>query len=154
MPGGMVRLKHAYIIQCNEVVKDSTGHIVELRCSYIPESKSGSDTSGIHVKGTLHWVSAQHAVAAEIRLYDRLFTIETPGQQDDDFTNYINPDSLQVITGALLEPNMKDVVAGQKFQFIRKGYFCVDKDSTPDKPVFNQTVGLKDSWAKEQRKSD
>lgn len=153
-PGGMVRLKHAYIVRCDEVLKDADGNISALKCSYIPESKSGADTSGIHVKGTLHWVAAQHALTAEIRIYDRLFNAEQPGKQEGDLTQYVNPDSLQIITNALLEPSLKNAETGQKFQFIRKGYFCVDKDSTTEKPVFNQTVGLKDSWAKEQKKTE
>jgi len=151
-PGQMVRLKSAYIIKCNEVVKDADGKITEVHCSYIPESKSGSDTSGINVKGTLHWVSIPHAVTAEIRLYDRLFKEEDPGSAEGDFKDHINPDSLQVIQAAFAEPSLKSAGFADRFQFIRKGYFCLDKDSS-GRLVFNRTVGLKDSWGKEQRKN-
>ncbi len=151
-PGGMVRLKHAYIIKCEEVVKDATGEIVELRCTYVPESKSGSDTSGINVKGTLHWVSALHATASEVRLYDRLFTIEDLAADERDFKELINPDSLQVIAKAYVEPSLQQAAVGSRFQFIRKGYFNLDTDSTPEKLIFNRTVTLKDTWAKMQEK--
>lgn len=151
-PGGMVRLKHAYIIKCEEVVKDANGEITELRCTYIPESKSGSDTSGINVKGTLHWVSVPHAVAAEVRLYDRLFTVEDLAADERDFKELINPDSLQVIANAYVEPSLKQATPGSPFQFIRKGYFTPDTDSTAAKLVFNRTVTLKDGWAKMQEK--
>jgi glutaminyl-tRNA synthetase len=151
-PGQMVRLKSAYIIQCNEVIKDAAGNITELHCTYIPESKSGSDTSGINVKGTLHWVSVAHAVKAEIRLYDRLFTVEDVASAEGDFKEHINTHSLQVIENAYAEPALAADKADDRYQFIRKGYFCVDKDSTPDKMVFNRTVTLKDTWAKEAKK--
>ncbi len=151
-PGQMVRLKSAYIIQCNEVIKDAAGNITELHCTYIPESKSGSDTSGINVKGTLHWVSVAHAVKAEIRLYDRLFTVEDVASAEGDFKEHINTHSLQVIENAYAEPALATDKADDRYQFIRKGYFCVDKDSTPDKMVFNRTVTLKDTWAKEVKK--
>ena len=151
-PGQMVRLKSAYIIQCNEVIKDADGNIIELHCTYIPESKSGSDTSGINVKGTLHWVSVAHAVKAEIRLYDRLFTVEDVANAEGDFKAHINPQSLQVIENAYAEPALATDQADDRYQFIRKGYFCVDKDSTRDKMVFNRTVTLKDTWAKEAKK--
>ncbi len=151
-PGSMVRLKSAYIIQCNEVIKDAEGNIVELKCTYLPESKSGNDTSGIHVKGTLHWVSAAHAVKIEVRLYDRLFKVEDPSNEEGDFKEYINPDSLQVIPNAYAEPALKDAKFEDRYQFLRKGYFCLDKDSTTDKLIFNRTVTLKDAWAKEQKK--
>lgn len=152
-PGQMVRLKSAYIIRCDEVVKDATGNITELHCSYIPESKSGADTSGINVKGTLHWVSAKHAVHAEVRLYDRLFKVEDVGNADGDFKDHINTDSLEVIAHAYAEPALASDTADDRYQFLRKGYFCLDKDSTPEKLVFNRTVTLKDTWAKEQKKS-
>lgn len=145
-PGQMVRLKSAYIIRCDEVIKDADGNITELRCSYIPESKSGADTSGIHVKGTLHWVSVKHAVTAELRLYDRLFRVEDPSSEEGDFKDYINPDSLQVVKAAYMEPSMRNAVFGDAYQFIRKGYFVLDKDSSTSGMVFNRTVGLKDGW--------
>ncbi len=152
-PGQMVRLKSAYIIRCDEVVKDADGNITELHCSYIPESKSGSDTSGINVKGTLHWVSARHAVHAEVRLYDRLFKVEDVGNAEGDFKDHINTDSLEIIPNAFAEPALAMDSAEDRYQFLRKGYFCLDKDSTPEKLVFNRTVTLKDTWAKEQKKS-
>lgn len=151
-PGQMVRLKSAYIIKCEEVVKDAEGHVTEVRCTYIPESKSGSDTSGINVKGTLHWVSVRHAITAEVRLYDRLFKVEDPTDEEGDFKEYLNSDSLQVLSTVYAEPSMKDAVAGDRYQFIRKGYFVLDKDSSSAQLVFNKTVGLKDAWAKEVKK--
>jgi glutaminyl-tRNA synthetase len=152
-PGGMVRLKGAYIVRCDEVVKDAAGEITEIRCTYLPESRSGNDTSGLVVKGTIHWVSAAQAVPAEVRLYDRLFSVENPAAVEDrDFTELLNPDSLVVVQRAMVEPSLSAALAGSPFQFLRKGYFCVDPDSRPEKLVFNQTVGLKDAWAKEQHK--
>lgn len=151
-PGQMVRLKSAYIIRCDEVIKDADGNITALHCSYIPESKSGSDTSGINVKGTLHWVSARHAVKAEVRLYDRLFKVEDVGNAEGDFKDHINTDSLEVISNAYAEPALAADSTESRYQFLRKGYFCLDKDSTPDKLVFNRTVTLKDTWAKEVKK--
>ncbi|MEI8073520.1 MAG: glutamine--tRNA ligase/YqeY domain fusion protein [Bacteroidota bacterium] len=152
-PGQMVRLKSAYIIQCDEVIKDGDGNIKELHCSYIPESKSGSDTSGISVKGTLHWVSVATAIKAEIRLYDRLFKVEDVANAEGDFKDYINPDSLQIIANAFAEPALKTDDPSIGFQFIRKGYFVIDRDSTNDQLVFNRTVSLKDGWAKEVKKA-
>lgn len=151
-PGQMVRLKSAYIIQCNEVIKDAEGNITEVHCTYIPESKSGNDTSGIHVKGTLHWVSIAHAVTAEVRMYDRLFTVENVAEAEGDFKSYINPQSLQVIEKVYAEPALKNTTFEDRHQFIRKGYFCLDAVSSPDKLVFNRTVTLKDTWAKEVKK--
>ncbi|MFY7825742.1 MAG: glutamine--tRNA ligase/YqeY domain fusion protein [Flectobacillus sp.] len=151
-PGLMVRLKGAYIVKCEEFVKDEFGNITEIHCTYIPESRSGSDTSGIHVKGTIHWVSAQHAVPAEVRVYDRLLILEDASQVGDDFKKFINPDSLTVLENVLVEPSLKEAELGKNYQFIRKGYFCLDKDSSEDKLVFNRTVGLKDAWAKEKNK--
>lgn len=151
-PGQMVRLKSAYIIKCEEVVKDAAGNITEVKCTYIPESKSGSDTSGINVKGTLHWVSVAHAVTAEVRLYDRLFKVEDPANDEGDFKDHINKDSLTVIANAYVEPALLKDKADDRYQFIRKGYFILDKDSTPGKLVFNRTVTLKDTWAKEVKK--
>ncbi|WP_298358535.1 glutamine--tRNA ligase/YqeY domain fusion protein [Runella sp.] len=146
-PGQMVRLKSAYIIRCDEVVKDEEGKVTSLLCSYIENSKSGNDTSGINVKGTLHWVSAAQALPVEIRQHDRLFKVEDVAAAEGDFKDHINPDSLQVITG-YAEPVLKEADVGEKFQFMRKGYFCLDADSTPEKLVFNRTVGLKDTWGK------
>lgn len=151
-PGQMVRLKSAYIIKCDDFVKDANGHVTELHCSYIPESKSGSDISGIHVKGTLHWVSAAHAIPAEVRLYDRLFNVEDVAGAEGDFKEYINTDSLAVVPHAYAEPALLHDSTGIGYQFLRKGYFCADKDNTPQKLVFNRTVGLKDTWAKEVKK--
>jgi glutaminyl-tRNA synthetase len=150
-PGQMVRLKSAYIIRCENVVKDSAGKITELYCTYIPESRSGSDTSGIQVKGTIHWVSTQHAMPVEVRLYDRLFKVEDLGQADGDFKDYINPDSLQVST-AYAEQALAGAQLSEPYQFLRKGYFVLDPDSTKNKLVFNRTVALRDMWAKEVRK--
>jgi len=151
-PGQLVRLKSAYIIKCEEVVKDAAGNITEVHCSYIPESKSGEDTSGIHVKGTLHWVSVRHAVKATVRLYDRLFRVEDPTDEAGDFKEYLNPDSLQELPVVYAEPSMKQAVLPERYQFIRKGYFVLDRDSDNDNLVFNKTVGLKDAWAKEVKK--
>jgi glutaminyl-tRNA synthetase len=151
-PGLMVRLKNAYIVKCDDFLKDENGRILEIHCSYIPESKSGADTSGIHVKGTIHWVSVKHAKTAEIRLYDRLFRVENPSNEDGDFKEYINPDSLAVIKNAFIEPDLFNAQAGVGYQFIRKGYFALDPDSQPDQLVFNRTVTLKDAWAKEVKK--
>ncbi len=151
-PGALVRLKSAYIIQCNDFVKDADGNISEIHATYIPESKSGADTSEIKVKGTIHWLSIPHALQAEIRLYDRLFNAENPSQEEGDFKEYINADSLQIITKAYVEPSLSNSEVGNHFQFIRKGYFCLDKQSTKEKLVFNRTVSLKDAWAKEVKK--
>lgn len=147
-PGQMVRLKSAYIIKCNEVIKDAAGNITEVHCTYIPESKSGNDTSGISVKGTLHWVSVKDAITAEVRLYDRLFKVEDPSNEDGDFKDYINPESLQVVKAAYMEPALKNAKFDDRYQFIRKGYFVLDKDSSTSGMVFNRTVGLKDGWKK------
>lgn len=147
-PGQMVRLKSAYIIQCEDFVKDpSTGQITEIRCTYFPESRSGNDTSGLKAKGTLHWVSAAQAIDAEVRIYDRLFTDPEPtSHEGKDFMEFVNPESLRVIPHAQVEPGLRDAVPGQSYQFIRKGYFSADADSSPEKPVFNLTATLKDSW--------
>ncbi|MGC8750146.1 glutamine--tRNA ligase/YqeY domain fusion protein [Hydrotalea sp.] len=152
-PGQMVRLKSAYIIQCNEVIKDSEGNVVELKCTYLPESKSGNDTSGIHVKGTLHWVSIQHAIPIEVRLYDRLFNVENVDAAEGDFKNYYNPHSLEVISKVFAEPSLQEATLNERFQFIRKGYFCLDTDAKNGSLIFNRTVGLKDTWAKEMKKA-
>jgi glutaminyl-tRNA synthetase len=150
-PGGTVRLKSAYIIKCEEVIKNNEGEVTELRCIYFPESKSGSDNSGISVKGVIHWVSAKHAVPAEIRLYDRLFNTADLGAIEDEFTNHLNPDSLKIQNG-FAEPEMSKAKLEDRFQFMRTGYFCMDADSTKEKLVFNRTVTLRDMWAKEQQK--
>jgi glutaminyl-tRNA synthetase len=151
-PGQMCRLKGAYIVQCNDFVKDTDGNVIELHATYIPESKSGEDTSGLKVKGTIHWVSVADAYTAEVRLYDRLFNIENLNDAEGDFKDYINPNSLKVLPKVYMESCLKNAKLGNYFQFIRKGYFCLDTDSTPEKPVFNMTVGMKDSWAKDQKK--
>ncbi len=151
-PGEMVRLKSAYIIKCEEVIKDSTGKVMELRCSYVPESKSGSDTSGLKVKGTIHWVSIPTAVSAEVRLYDRLFNVENVGDMEGDFKEYLNPDSLQILPKVFAEPAIKNADGNERFQFLRKGYFTLDPDSSSDKIIFNRTVTLNDMWAKEVKK--
>ena len=151
--GGMVRLKHAYIIRCDEVVKDDAGKIKELRCTYLPESKSGADTSGIQVKGTLHWVAVQNAVTAEVRLYERLFKIEDISSYEGDFKDMINPDSLEVVKTVYAEPALKHSKMDERYQFLRKGYFTLDSKDTYHRLVFNRTVTLKDAWAKEQKKT-
>jgi len=155
-PGSEVRLKHAYFITCNEVVKDEkTGEIVELHCSYDPASRGGASPDGRRVKGTLHWVSVPHAIEAEVRLYDKLYTRENPMDVEEgkEFTDYLNPDSLQVLKGCKLEPSLATAESGISYQFLRQGYFCLDnKDSKSGALVFNRTVGLRDSWAKMNKK--
>ena len=152
-PGAKVRLKSAYIVQCDSFVKDGTGKVTAIHCTYFPDSKSGNDTSGIVVKGTIHWVSAVHALKASIRLYDRLLQVENPSAEEGDFKSYINPHSLQVIDTAYVEPSLQHAPIHSGFQFIRKGYFCLDKDSTATELIFNRTVTLKDAWAKEAKKN-
>ncbi len=149
-PGSEVRLRYAYIIRCDEVVKDDNGEIVELRCTYFPETKSGNQTEGRKVKSTIHWVSAENAVDAEVRIYEQLFMVENPNDTSEgkSFTDYINPDSLKIIKNAKLEPSLTAAKIGDKYQFERLGYFCVDYDSKGNNPVFNRTVTLKDTWAK------
>jgi glutaminyl-tRNA synthetase len=146
--GLMVRLKSAYIIKGESVVKDAEGNITEIHCTYIPESQSGNDTSGINVKGTIHWVSVAHAKTAEVRLYDRLFQVEDPSNEEGDFKDYINPNSLHILPAVYIEPDLANAKIGTPVQFMRKGYFTLDKNSTPDKLVFNRTVTLKDGWVK------
>ncbi len=150
-PGQMVRLKSAFIIQCDAVEKDADGKIINLLCSYFPNSKSGEDSSGLKPKAVIHWVDAAHAVDAEIRLYDRLFQVEDPAAEDD-FKKSINPNSLTIIKGAKVEPALATAQPLDSFQFTRLGYFCADTDSKPGALVFNRTVTLKDTWAKEQAK--
>jgi glutaminyl-tRNA synthetase len=154
-PGAEVRLRYACIIRCNEVVKDASGEIVELKCTWDPDSVGGQPKDGRKVKGTIHWVSKAHAVDAEVRLYDRLFTVENPldeamlEREGKRFTDYINPNSLTVVHGAKVEPSLKDAAPGSRYQFERVGYFCVDAvDSKPGALVFNRTIQLKDSWSK------
>ncbi|MBU6341392.1 MAG: glutamine--tRNA ligase/YqeY domain fusion protein [Bacteroidetes bacterium] len=150
-PGNMVRLKSAYIIQCEAVVKDDAGNLTEVHCRYIPESRSGADTSGLKVQGVIHWLAEGHTQTAEVRLYDRLFQVEDPAAEAD-FKQALNPNSLEYIPNALVEPALHVANAQDYFQFTRLGYFCLDPDSTEDKKVFNRTVTLKDSWSKGQKK--
>ena len=151
-PGREVRLRCAYFITCTGVVKDpASGEVIELRCTYDPATRGGDAPDGRKVKATLHWVSAAHAVNAEVRLYDRLFTVEEPGKVED-YRSVLNPASLEIVADAKVEPSAAAAAAGTRFQFERIGYFCVDKDSSPGKPVFNRTVTLKDSWAKIEQK--
>jgi glutaminyl-tRNA synthetase len=152
-PGRTVRLKYGFIIKCNDYIKDGSGKITEVHCEYYPDSRSGSDTSGIKVKGTIHWLPVKHAIPAEIRMYDRLFSDEDPaGHKEKDFLEFLNPDSLKVIKHAFIEENFRHAKPLDHFQFERKGYFNADYDTTPENPVFNLTVGLRDSWAKIAKK--
>jgi glutaminyl-tRNA synthetase len=150
-PGREVRLRYAYFITCQEVVKDASGEVVELRCTYDPTTKGGDAPDGRKVKGTLHWVSAPHAIGAEVRLYDHLFARPDPGAEGDVLDD-LNPESLEVIDEAKLEPALSEAALGTPVQFERLGYFCLDPDTTPDKPVFNRTLGLRDTWAKVKAK--
>ena len=147
-PGLMARLKSAYIVKCKSFEKDAQGNITTLHCTYVPESKSGHDTSGLQVKGVIHWVHAPSAVPVEVRLYDRLFKVENPASEEGDFKDYINPDSLHLIPNAVAEPWLAKAKQGDHFQFMRKGYFAVDPDSATGKLVFNRSVSLKDNWRK------
>jgi glutaminyl-tRNA synthetase len=151
-PGLTVRLKHAYIIKCESFVKNEAGEVTEIHCTYFPESRSGQDTSGIQVKGTMHFVSALHALPVQVNLYDRLFKVENPSAEEGDFKSYINEQSLTVVQNAFVEPALRDADQEEKFQFIRLGYFCFDQASTRDQMIFNRTVTLKDTWAKEAGK--
>jgi glutaminyl-tRNA synthetase len=152
-PGQKVRLKSAYIIQCDEVIKDAAGNVTELRCSYLPESKSGGAHANIKVQATIHWVSIPHAVTVEVKQYDRLFRVEDPASEEGDFKEYINPDSLQVVPAAYAEATLRHARFDEHYQFLRKGYFYLDKDSSEEKVVFNRTTTLRDNWVKEQKKS-
>jgi glutaminyl-tRNA synthetase len=143
-PGQMVRLKSAYIIRCDEAVKGPNGQVIELRCTYIPESRSGSDTSGLQPKGTIHWVAASAAVPITVRIYERLFTVEDTSTMEGDIGNYLNPESLKSVT-AYAEPAITSATLSDRFQFIRMGYFCLDPDSTQEKLVFNRTVTLRET---------
>ncbi len=153
-PGKEVRLKGAYIVMCTGCTKDDEGNVVEVQCTYDPDTLSGMPGANRKVKGTLHWVSARHCRTAEVRLYDRLFAVENPGAEKDvDFRELLNPDSLRVLDDVKIEPYLaENAHVEDKFQFQRIGYFTVDPDTTPDHLVFNRTIGLKDSWAKEQKK--
>ncbi|HTM23319.1 MAG TPA: glutamine--tRNA ligase/YqeY domain fusion protein [Kofleriaceae bacterium] len=155
-PGREIRLRYACLITCREVIKDAAGQVVELRCTWDPESRGGNAPDGRKVKGTSHWVSAAHAVDAEVRLYDRLFAVEDPmGEAEGaDWKKFLNPGSLEVVAGAKVEPYLRDAQAGSRWQFERIGYFCADLDSTPEAPVFNRTIGLRDSWAKLEAKTE
>jgi glutaminyl-tRNA synthetase len=150
-PGNEVRLRYAYFIKCTEVVKDEDGNIIEVHATYDPSTKGGDAPDGRKVKSTIHWVSARHAKEVEVRMYDRLFTREDPEEGEEGFLACLNPNSLEILTG-YVEPHLASPEVGSRFQFERLGYFCVDKDSTPEKPVFNLTVNLKDTWAKLEKK--
>jgi glutaminyl-tRNA synthetase len=142
------------LVTCTSVVKNDKGEVIEVHCSYDPATRGGNTPDGRKVKSTIHWVSAAHAIDAEVRLYDNLFTKENPDEAEEgkDFIANLNPNSLEVVSNAKLEPSMANVTAGNRYQFERLGYFCVDPDSTPGKPVFNRTVALKDTWAKVEKK--
>ncbi|MEE4296446.1 MAG: glutamine--tRNA ligase/YqeY domain fusion protein [Wenzhouxiangella sp.] len=148
-PGGEVRLRNAFIIRCEEVIKDAEGNVIELRCSFDPDTRSGEPGSDRKVKGTIHWVSAEHAVRAEVRLYDRLFNVPHPaGDREADFIDHLNPDSLEVLDEAMLEPGLESARVGEQYQFERLGYFVSDADTLPGRPVFNRAVTLRDTWAR------
>jgi glutaminyl-tRNA synthetase len=149
-PGREVRLKSAYFVTCTSVEKDENGNVEAIHCEYDPATKGGNAPDGRKVKGTIHWVSAAHAIDAEVRLYDRLFNVENPSDESKvgDFTQNLNPSSMEILKNCKLEGNLKNAKAGDTFQFLRLGYFCVDTDSTDEKLIFNRTVALKDSWAK------
>ncbi len=151
--GGEVRLRNAYVIRCDEVIKDSHGDIIELRCSYDPDTLA-KNPQGRKVKGVIHWVSASQGICAEVRLYDRLFTHPTPDadKEGGDYQDFLNPESLLTLTHCYLEPSLDDATPGERFQFEREGYFCVDPDHCHDRPIFNRTVTLRDSWAKIEQK--
>ncbi len=150
--GLQVRLKQAYIVKCTGFKEDAEGNVTEVHAEYIPESRSGSDTTGINVKGTIHWVSVAHAKTAEVRLYDRLFKVENPAGEEGDFKDFINPESLIVLPEVYIEPALMEAKSGEAYQFLRKGYFCLDEKSENGKLIFNRTVSLKDTWAKEVKK--
>jgi glutaminyl-tRNA synthetase len=153
-PGREVRLKHAYFITCSEVIRDKDGKVVELRCTYDPETKGGDAPDGRKVRGTLHWVSARHAADATVRLYGRLFTKENPDDAEEGgtFMDHINPDALEELSGCKVEPSLKEPEPGRHFQFLRHGYFCEDIDSSAGALIFNRTVSLRDTWAKIRKK--
>src|SRR5580698_2201059 len=151
-PGQKVRLKSAYIIQCDEVIKDDADHVTELRCSYLPDSRSGGAQANMKVQATIHWVSIPHAVAVEVKQYDRLFRVEDPASEEGDFKEYLNPDSLHVVPAAYAEPALRLAKFNEHYQFLRKGYFYLDKDSSEEKMIFNRTTTLRDNWVKELKK--
>jgi glutaminyl-tRNA synthetase len=151
-PGNEVRLRYAYFIKCTHVLKDDKGEVIEVHCTYDPTTRGGDSADGRRVKSTIHWVSAEHAKEAEIRMYDRLFTKEDPEEGEEGFLACLNPNSLQILTG-YVEPHLASPEVGSRYQFERQGYFCTDADTTPDKPVFNLTVNLKDAWSKIEKKS-
>jgi glutaminyl-tRNA synthetase len=155
-PGREVRLRYGYFVTCTSVVKDATGQVIEIHCTYDPATRGGNAPDGRKVKSTIHWVSAEHAIDAEVRLYDTLFTREDPNQVEEgqDFTANLNPQSLEVVSGAKLEPSLRGAEAGTGYQFERLGYFSVDPDTTPETLVFNRTVALRDTWAKIEKKSE
>jgi glutaminyl-tRNA synthetase len=155
-PGREVRLRYAYFVKCTDVVKDENGNIVELHCTYDPATRGGDAPDGRKVKSTLHWVSARHAIEAEVRLYDHLFTKEDPDDvaEGEDFKSNLKPNSLEVLPSCRVEPSLAGAKPLSRYQFERLGYFCVDPDSAEGKPVFNRTVGLRDTWAKVQKKLD
>lgn len=153
-PGAEVRLKHAYYVICKEAIKDEDGNIIKIICSYDPASRGGSTPDKRKVRGTIHWVSAAHAIDAEVRLYEQLFTLADMNEMEEGKSpeDYLNPESLKVLTGCKMEPSLASAEKGERFQLLRQGYFCVDLDSSPQKPVFNRIVTLKDGWARQQRK--
>jgi glutaminyl-tRNA synthetase len=153
-PGREVRLRYGYFITCRSVVKNDKGEVIEVHCTYDPETRGGNAPDGRKVKSTIHWVSANHAIDAEVRLYDTLFTKEDPNDvpEGGDFTDNLNPQSMEILAGCKLEPSLASAEPGDRFQFERVGYFAVDKDSTPGMLIFNRTVGLKDTWAKIEKK--
>jgi len=155
-PGREVRLRYGYFITCKDVVKDAMGNVIELRCTYDPETRGGNAPDGRKVKSTIHWVSAAHAAECEVRLYDNLFTKENPNEVEDgrDFTANLNPDSLDVLSGCKVEPSLRNAVVGERYQFERLGYFCLDPETTPGRLVFNRTIGLRDTWSKVQMRQN
>jgi glutaminyl-tRNA synthetase len=152
-PGREIRLRYACLIKCVDVVKNDAGEVVELHCTWDPDSRGGNAPDGRRVRGTSHWVSAAHAVPAEVRLYDRLFDVENPLDGEGDFMEHLNPDALTVLSGCMVEPSLAGAAAGSRYQFERLGYFCVDPDSSAEKLVFNRTISLRDTWAKIEKKA-
>jgi glutaminyl-tRNA synthetase len=153
-PGREVRLRYGYFITCREAIKDESGNVTELRCTYDPATRGGNAPDGRKVKSTIHWVSAAHAVEAEARLYETLFTKENPNdvEEGQDFTANLNPKSLEVLSGCRVEPSLSRAEPGARYQFERLGYFCMDRDTTPGRLVFNRTVALRDTWAKIEKR--
>ena len=151
-PGREVRLRYAYFIRCEDVIKDTAGNVIELRCTYDPKTRGGDALDGRKVKATLHWVSAPHALNTEVRLYDHLFNVENPLAEGERWLDTLNPDSLKVRIDCWIEPSLAEAAIGTRFQFERLGYFCLDQDSRPGSLVFNRTATLRDSWRKAQQK--